>query len=132
MITDVQDDRGSIGTLMSGIVDDCRDLVRQELLLARQRFAEDMRKTREGTLAWAIAFGVFFLSGIAFCLMFAHALYAATSPATDPAGLPMWACYGIVGVVLAIVGGAAFVMGRQKFESIRLVDGKSDKEASND
>jgi len=133
MITEVHDHpEASIGSLMSGIVDDCRHLVRQELLLARQRIAEDLRKTRDGTLAWAIAFGVFFLSGVSFCLMLANALHAATSSVVDPAAIPLWACYGIVGGVLAVGGAAALVAGRRKYESIQLVDTKNSKETSND
>jgi len=132
MITEVHDQpEASIGSLVSGIVDDFRDLVRQELLLARQRVAEDLRITREATLIWALGIGAALISGIAFCLMLAHLLHTATSPVGDPAAVPLWACYGIVGVVSSIGGAVAFAAGRKKFESIRLVDNQVDKEVSN-
>jgi hypothetical protein len=132
MITEVHDQpEVSMGSLVSGIVDDFRDLVRQELLLARQRIAEDLRKTREATLVWALSVGAMLVSGITFSMMLAHLLHTATSPAGDPASVPLWACYGIVGVVSAIGGAAAFVAGRKKFESIRLVDSQARKEVSN-
>lgn len=123
MITEVQDQpEASVGSLVSGIVDDFRELVRQELLLARQRIAEDLRKTREATLAWALGIGATFFGGIAFCFMLAHLLHTATSPVADPSAVPLWACYGIVGVLMTVGGAAAFVAGRKKLESIRLLD----------
>jgi len=137
MVTELQDHpEVSIGSLVGGIVDDFRDLVHQELLLARQRIAEDLRKTREATLVWGIGIGVFFLSGIAFSLMLANLLHSATSPAgDDPAAVPMWACHGLVGILLAIGGVVAIVVGKKKFDSIHLVDNQIDqavKEISND
>jgi len=80
---------------------------------------------------WALGGGAMFVSGIAFCLMLAHLLHTATSPVGDPAAVPLWACYGIVGALAAIGGAIAFVVGRKKFESIRLVDSQASKEVSN-
>lgn len=124
MITEVQDQpEASIGSLVSGIVDDFRDLVRQELLLARQRIADDLRKTREASLILGLGVGAIFLGGIALCLMLANLLHIATAPAgTDPAAIPLWGCYGIVGILFAIGGSVAVFSGRKVIESIRLID----------
>lgn len=129
MSTAVQDHpEASIGSLMGGIVDDFRDLMRQELLLAREQIAEDLRKTKEASLVWGLGIGAFFLSGFAFCLMVANLLHSLTSPGSgDPASIPMWGCYGIVGVLLTIGGVVGVVAGQKRFDSIHLVDNQIDK-----
>lgn len=137
MSTEIQDPpEASVSSLVGGIVDDFRDLMRQELLLAREQIAQDLRKTREATLVWGLGIGTIFLGGIAFCLMLANLIHAATSPAgSDPATIPMWACHGIVGVLLSLGGAAGMVAGQKKFDSIHLVNKQIDKaikEISND
>jgi hypothetical protein len=137
MSTELHDHpEASIGSLMGGIVDDFRDLVRQELLLAREQIAEDLRKTREASLVWGLGIGAFFLGGFSFCLMLANLLHSVTSHGnTDPAAIPMWACYGIVGFLLTIGGVVGVVAGQKRFDSIHLVDNQIDKavkEISND
>jgi hypothetical protein len=50
--------------------------------------------------------------------MLVHLLHWATSPAgADPATLPLWACFGIVGLVFGVVGGALVTSGIRKFQS---------------
>jgi len=137
MITEVQDHpEAGVSSLVGGIVEDFRDLVHQELLLARQKISEDLRKTREASLFWGCGLGVIFLAGVAFSLMLANLIHVASTPGGgDPAAIPMWACHGIVGFLLAIVGGILVAMGQKKFESIHLVDnqiGQAVKEISND
>jgi len=137
MSTEIQDHpEMSVSSLMGGIVDDLRDLVRQELLLARDRIAEDLRKTREASLVWGLGIGAFLLSGFAFCLMLANLLHSVTSPgSSDPAAIPMWACHGIVGFLLTIGGVVGVVSGQKRFDSIHLVENQIDKavkEISND
>lgn len=129
MSTEIQDHpEESIASLVGGIADDFRDLVRQELLLARQQISEDLQKTREAALVWGLGIGAIFLGGIAFCLMLANLLHTATSPGgSDPAAIPLWACHGIVAVVLWIVGAVGVVGGRKKFDSIHMVENQIDK-----
>jgi hypothetical protein len=124
MITEVQDQpEASVSSLVGGIIDDFRDLVRQEVLLGRKMVADDLRKSREAGLLWGIGIGVAFLGGVAFCLMLANLLHAITSPAgSDPAAIPMWACHGIVALVMTIGGAILIGLGQQKFDSIHLIE----------
>jgi hypothetical protein len=137
MITEVHDHpEGTVSSLVVGIVDDFRDLVRQEMALARQHMAEDLRKTRDASLLWGSGLATLFLSAIAFVIAAAYLIHAAALPATaaDPASIPMWGCFGIVGIVLAIGGAFLIAYGRRTFESIRVVDqiDKTVKEISGD
>jgi len=123
MITEVENPpMESATSIVSGIVDDFRDLVKQEFHLAHQELREDFRKTREASLLWGTGVGMIFLSAIAFVLMLANGLHTLTSPAgTDPASLPLWGCYAIVSVLLAILGVAVAIVGQNRFDSISLL-----------
>jgi hypothetical protein len=72
--------------------------VRHELVLATDEIREDRRKTKTAMLSLDIGIGVAALSGLLLILMLPHVLNAL-------AGLPLWACYGIVVGLLAIGGG---------------------------
>ena len=135
MISEVQDHpEASVSSLMGGIVDDFRELVRQELRRCpkdRRRSAEDPRGQSDLGLGHRRPL----VAGIAFSLMLANLLHVASTPGiADPAAIPLWGCHGIVGVLLAVAGGILVVLGRKKFESIHFVDNQFDqavKEISN-
>jgi hypothetical protein len=78
--------------------------VRHELVLATDEIREDLRKTKTAMLSLGIGMGVAALSGLLLILMLPHVLNAL-------AGLPLWACYGIVGGLLAISGGVLLLIG---------------------
>jgi len=47
-----------------------------------------------------------------------------TSPAgADPASVPLWGCFGLVGVALAISGGALIFAGMKRFDSVNPLTG---------
>jgi len=109
----------STASIMSGIVDDLRNLVKQELRLTKEEIKEDLRKARSASTYWAAGVAVLALSALPFMFMVVHVLHAATSPAgSDPASLPLWACYGIVGGLIAIVGIVMMSAGQKRFESV--------------
>lgn len=113
----------SVTSLVSGIVDDFRDLVKHEIHLAREEVTTDLRKTREAGILLGIGAFVLLLASVAFVLMLANLLHTATSPSgSDPASIPMWACYGIVALLLGSFGGLVAWLGQKKFASIHLVD----------
>jgi hypothetical protein len=59
------------------------------------------------------------LCGIFCCFAFAHLIHWSTSASgTDPAWLPLWACYAIVGLVLGVAAGALLWTGERKRQSI--------------
>lgn len=120
MITEVENHpMESTSSIMSGIVDDLRDLVKKELRLAHEEVKDDLKRARDASMFWLAGVGILCLSVIPFVFMLVYALHTLTSPAaSDPASLPMWACYGIVGAVIAIVGYAIMIAGQKRFETI--------------
>jgi protein-S-isoprenylcysteine O-methyltransferase Ste14 len=87
----------SVATLLSGIVADAQELVRQEIALARQEVREEISTAKDAGIKLGIAGAVLAIGGLLLVLTLAQAL-------ADLLDWPAWAGYGLVGVVLAIVG----------------------------
>jgi len=122
MATEVQNhtDTNSVAALVSGIVTDVQDLIKQQLHLTRKEIEADFRKTREAASLLVIGLGVAFFGGFAFCLMLAHLIHFLAIPAgvvKDPATIPLWGCYGIVAAVFLVAGGGMAFAGKKKFDS---------------
>jgi len=120
----------SATSLVSGIVDDFQALVKQQLQLTRQEILEDLRKAKEGALLYSVGVGILVLGALALVPGLAHLLHWATSPAgTDPASLPMWACYLILAAVFGISGGVLVWWGDTRFQAINPLDNNPATEA---
>jgi len=107
----------STTSLLSGIISDFGDLIKQEIRFAQAEFKSDLSKTREAATALAIGVGVASLSGLLLAWMLVHLLYWAITPSVDPARLPLWACFGIVGLVFGVIGGLLIMGGLKKFQA---------------
>jgi len=101
----------SLSSLLTGIFNDVQDLIKQQLALFKHEVAEDLRKTREASTSLVIGLGTLFVAAVMFCLMVVHLLNWAF------VDLPLWACYGIVGLGMALVGGALTWWAREQFRS---------------
>jgi len=107
-----------VSTLVKGIVDDIGDLIKQQFKFARTEVQTDLRKSKEALMALAIGAGAAFVGLIFAGLMVVYLLHWLTSPAlTDPAGIPLWGCYGIVTLVFLGSGAALILVGKKKFDS---------------
>jgi len=122
MATEVQTHpEQSMSSLVTGIVSDVQDLVKQQLLLMRREIEEDLRKSKEAASIIVLGAGVLLLGAIPLCLMLVHLLHWASFPPgtdPDPARFPLWAAHGVVGAVLFILGGVLVFVGRQKLASV--------------
>lgn len=103
--------RESVTALVSGIVGDVQDLIKQQFALFKQEIHEDLRKAKEGVLSLVVGGAIIAVGGILLCLMVVHLLHWAF-----PA-LPLWSCYAIVGGTFAIAGGLLLGVGYQKLKS---------------
>lgn len=104
----------SLAQLLTGIINDAKALVRHELALATYEIREDLRKTKTAMLSLGIGIGVAALGGLLLILMLVHLLHAL-------AGLPLWACDGIVGGLLAISGAVLLLIGKNTIARIDVV-----------
>jgi len=103
---------------VKGIVDDIGDLIKQEFKFARTEVQTDLRKSKEAIMALAIGAGAAALGLIFAGLMVVYLLHWLTSPpSADPAGIPLWGCYGIVSLVFLGSGTALMLAGKKKFDS---------------
>src|SRR2546423_3337772 len=91
------DERTSIPGLIKGLLDDARDLIREELQLARAEIREEVSALQTVTIAFAVAAVV----GLAGAMLLSVALGGALAYALS---WPPWAGYGIV-AVLFLAGG---------------------------
>lgn len=108
----------SVASLLGGIVGDAQELVRKEIALARQEIREEIGNAKDAGIQLAIAGAVLGIGGLLLVLMLAQAL-------ADLLNWPTWAGYGIVGVVLAIVGYVLLSSAQKRIKQIQPVPEKT-------
>lgn len=101
----------AITPLITGIVNDAQALIRQQLTLFQTEVKNDLRRTKEATIPLAVG-GIFcFLAAIILCMAIAYLIVYVWPQC------PYFVAYGIVGIVLAIIGGVLVYTGKSKFDS---------------
>ena len=108
------DPQPSVASLVGGILEDAQTLVRQEVALARREVAESCDKAQTGVALLSSALTVCGVGGVMLAFMLETLLHQFLLPNHE------WACFGIVGVVSALVGGALFYCGREKIKEVHL------------
>jgi len=120
MAVDLQNGtEGSVTGLMTGIFNDAQELMKQQLLLLRHEVKDDVRKTVTGGASLIAGGAICALGALMLCFMVVH-LISWAAPA-----LPLWVCYGIVGAVIAAIGGALLYFGVQKYKTLNPVPEQS-------
>jgi len=118
-----------VGSLLRGIVNDAQDLFKAQIDLLKTELTGDMRKTREAVAVLAAGAVVTLIGGLLLCFMLVFLLHWMTMPANnpnnDPASLPLWACFGLVGAVISGGGGYLLYLGRQKLLSFNPLPDKT-------
>lgn len=104
----------SVTNLVSGILNDAQELFKQQVVLLKHEVKDDLRKTRDAALVLVIGTGVVGLGGLLLCWGLVYLLRWAAGGEDH---LPLWASFGIVGGILAIVGGIVCYLGKKKFDS---------------
>ena len=97
--------------LIRGIVDDLRDLVREEIALARAEVREELAKAKDAALGAAIGVAALAVGGL-FLLTFIALGIAALL------GWPAWTGFLIVGVTLAAAGAALLISARTRMRRV--------------
>jgi Putative Actinobacterial Holin-X, holin superfamily III len=104
----------SVTELLTGLVNDAKVLLQQEVALAKHELRAELRQIILAMMSLGIGGGIAAIGGFLLILMLVHLLQALTA-------LPLWACYGIVGGLFAMVGGVLLVLGKQKLAHMHLV-----------
>jgi len=111
MSLDLQTNSGpSLTHLVSGIISDAQALLKQQLALFRTEMKQDIKRTKQAIVILVSGLAIASVGVALLCFMAVYGLQAAVP------SLPLWACFGIVGAVLAVGGGAAFYAGVQQFQ----------------
>ncbi|HLJ93864.1 MAG TPA: phage holin family protein [Gemmataceae bacterium] len=101
----------SMTGLVTGIINDAQELLKQQFALFKQEIKDDVRKTKEAAVSFGVGLGLLAVGGLLWCWMLVHLLYWAVP------SLPLWAWFGIVGLVLVAGGGVFLFLGKKRLES---------------
>jgi uncharacterized membrane protein YqjE len=111
----------SVTSLLSGIVNDAQELIKQQLLLFRHELKDDVNRTKEAlpTLGAGVALAMtaLILLGLTLSLL----LYWLVNPLPPGMGsehLPLWGCFAIFTVVFGVVGCALLYFASKTIESL--------------
>jgi uncharacterized membrane protein YqjE len=102
----------SMTGLLSGIVNDAQELIKQQLDLFKHELKDDMKRAQEALpslgLGVVVAMAAVFLLG----MTIANLLSWAIPP------LPLWVAYAITTVVFGVVGGVLLYFAKKNLESL--------------
>lgn len=102
--------------LVSGILHDVQELMKQEVALAKAEFREELCKLKQAAVSMISGVALLALGAIFILLMTVHLIHWATS-----GNVPLWGCFAIVGGSLAGAGAGLLYCGRERAEQIHFV-----------
>jgi uncharacterized membrane protein YqjE len=128
MATEVQNgaDQG-LGTLVKDVVGDVGTLVGQQLQFAKVELRSDFKKTLEASVLLVAGLFTAFVGVLLLGHMLAYLIFwLSYKPGMGDAGsLPLWACYGIAGLVFLALGGLLAWRGKKNFDSFNPLPDKT-------
>lgn len=89
---------GSITTLVTGILDDAKTLVRQQVEMVKSEVREDVKSTIQAAQFGSIGLGCLIVGALAIITALANLLH-------EQLHLQMWISWGIIGVAFLVIGG---------------------------
>lgn len=101
----------SLATLLSGIIGDAQELVRQEIALTRQEVREEISTAKDAAIALTVAGTILAIGGGFLLITLALAL-------ADLLDWPSWGGFGVVGLVAAVVGAVMLIPARQRLQEV--------------
>jgi hypothetical protein len=104
----------SFVSLLGGIAKDAKELMLQEVALAKHEMQYELRKAKTAAIALGSAIGIIATGGVLLMLALVHMLDAFTV-------VPLWGCYGIVASVLVVLGAVLLAAGKTKAEEVDIV-----------
>lgn len=104
----------SLASLIGGIINDAKDLLVHELVMAKLELQNELQKTKTAVVSFALGAGITAVGGLLLILMLVHLLAAFTN-------IPLWGCYGIIGGGLLIIGFIFLSTSKQTTEQIDII-----------
>jgi membrane protein insertase Oxa1/YidC/SpoIIIJ len=114
MATDLQSPtQPSVTSLVSGIIADVQDLIKQQVALIGKEIKDDINKSIGAAISLAAGAGIAAMGGLLLCIMLALVLDVYIPQ------LNWWGGFAIVGGVLTAVGLVLLYAAIKKFETIK-------------
>lgn len=108
-----------VPALVGGIIKDLQLLVKQQIQLTRQEVVSNLKSRGMATAFYGLAVGAAGVALVMFCQALAHGLHWWTLTVTArPPGLPLAACFGMVGGALLLLSLILMTLGRAKLRSL--------------
>jgi len=104
----------TVTSLLSGIVNDAQELIKQQLLLFRHELKDDVNRAREALPSLGLGVVLMVAATIFLGLTIAHLL----TWAVGDAHLPLWGSYLIVTAAFGVVGLALLYLAKKNLESM--------------
>ncbi|MGE0822104.1 MAG: phage holin family protein [Candidatus Binatia bacterium] len=101
----------SFVSLVAGIITDVRDLLVQELALAKLEMREEVSLTKAAMTLFAFGLGITMIGLALLCIMSAHVVYEYTT-------LSLWESYGVLGGACILFGGIILSFAARKSKKI--------------
>lgn len=108
------DAQPGVASLVGGILDDAQKLVRQEVALAQREVAQAWDKAKMGVALLASALAVCGVAGVLLGFMLVDLLRQYLLPNRE------WACFGLVGGLVALLAGALIYGGLNQINKVHL------------
>jgi hypothetical protein len=104
----------TLAQLVGDLANDAKQLLRQELALAKHEIHEEVRKAKLALVSLGVGIGIAAIGGLLLIAMLVHLLNALTT-------LPLWACYGLVSGICAILGILLLYRSKRQIAQIDMV-----------
>jgi len=101
------------GALIGGILHDANELLGQQVEMFRSEVRQELRQLRTGMVSVCVGVGIAVAGALFIFVMLVQLLAAKTT-------LPLWACYGVVGGGLALIGVAFLSRGKKSVSDVHL------------
>jgi hypothetical protein len=108
------DSQPGVASMVGDIIEDAQKLVRQEIALAQREVAQAWDKGKIAVALLASALAVCSVGGVLLGSMLAKLLHQYLLPNHE------WACFGIVGGLVALLGGALIYYGLHRINEVHV------------
>jgi len=98
-------------SLLGGIAEDAKELLMRQVATTKLGVRDELRNGLTAAMGLGIGLGIVAGGGMLLMLMLVQGLAVVT-------GVPLWACYGIAGSALVVLGGVVLAAGRAKTEKL--------------
>jgi hypothetical protein len=105
-------DARSITDVARTLLDDVRDLFREEIALARAEFRQELGHAQSAGARLGAGLGLAAVGGV-------MVLFAIGRAVATWFGWPVWGGYGLIGIVLLFVGWGVTSSGRHRLQQVR-------------